>query len=130
MLAGDGDAGRMNLGETRIAEKGATFIRAIGGGDIAPARISRKKKNVAITAGCQNNGIAGEGANRTRAQVACNNAFGVAVDDHQIEHFGLRKHLDFPSRYLAAESLISTKQQLLASLPARVKRARDLSAAE
>ena len=82
MLAGDGDAGRVNLGETRIAEEGATFICAIGGGDIAPARISRKKKDVTITAGCENNGIASEGANHTGAQVACNNPFGVAVDEH------------------------------------------------
>ncbi len=64
MLAGDWDAGRVNLGETRIAEEGATFICAIGGGDIAPARISRKKKDVTITAGCENNGIASEGANQ------------------------------------------------------------------
>src|SRR5438067_9035489 len=112
MLAGDWDAGRMNLGETRIAEKGATSIRPIGGGDIAPARISRKKKNVAITAGCQNNGIAGAGANRTRAQVACNNPFGVAVHDHQIEHLGLRKHRDSAGSYLPAESLVGAKQQL------------------
>src|SRR5438105_11964096 len=130
MLAGDWDAGRVNLGETGIAEEGATFICAIGGGDIAATRISRKKKDVAITAGCENNGIAGNRANRARAEVPRNNPFGVAVDEHQIEHFGLWKHRDSPGRYLPAESLVGAKQQLLASLPARVKGARDLGATE
>src|SRR5207248_5718731 len=103
---------------------------AIGSGYVAAARISREKKDVTIAASCENDGIAGEGANRPGTQVTCGNSFGMTVDQHQIEHFGLRKHLDFSSRYLAAESLVGAKQQLLASLPARVKRARDLGAAE
>ena len=61
MLTSDWDAGGMNLGEAGIAKERATFISAIGGGDVATARVGRKKKNIAVTAGRKNNGIAGEG---------------------------------------------------------------------
>ena len=66
MLAGDWNTGRVNLGEAGVAEEGAAFISAIGSGDIAAARIGRKKKDIAVTAGRENNSIAGKGANRTR----------------------------------------------------------------
>ena len=120
----------MNLGKTGIGEEGATFVGAIGSGDIAAARISREEKDVTVATGGENDSIARDGANRARAQVACDNSLGMTIDQHQIEHFSLWKHFDFPSRYLAAESLVGAEQQLLASLAARVKRARDLGAAE
>ena len=39
MFTADRNAGGMNLSETRVREERALFISAIGGGDIAAARI-------------------------------------------------------------------------------------------
>jgi hypothetical protein len=55
-------------------------------------------------------------------QIAGDNSFGVAIDENEIEHLGLWKHLDGPGGNLPAKRLISAEQKLLASLPPRVKR--------
>jgi len=46
MVTGYWNAGGMNLGEARIATERATFVSAIGGGDVATASIRRKKKTL------------------------------------------------------------------------------------
>ena len=63
-------------------------------------------------------------------QIAGDDSFGVAVDHDKIEHLGLRKHLHRAGRDLAAKRLISAEQKLLAGLAARIKRPRNLRAAE
>src|SRR4029077_9754185 len=54
----------------------------------------------------------------------------LTVDDHHVEHLGLGKHLDCSGGDLAAEGGITAEQQLLAGLPARIKSAGNLRAAE
>ena len=54
----------------------------------------------------------------------------MTVDDYQIEHLRLRKHLHGAGSDLTAKRGITTEQKLLAGLPARVKCARDLCATE
>ena len=120
----------MDLGETGIGEKRAFFVSAIGRGHVAAARVGRKIKNVSVTAGRENNRIASEHFDLSGAQIASDDSFGVTIDNHEIEHFGLRKHLHRAGGDLAAKRLITTEQQLLAGLTARVKRSRDLRAAE
>src|SRR5436305_1892062 len=51
----------MNLGEAGITKERATFISAIGSGDVATACVGRKEKNIAVTAGRENYGVAVEG---------------------------------------------------------------------
>ncbi len=63
-------------------------------------------------------------------QVASHDAARVAVDHDQVQHFGARDHLHLASRYLPFERLVSAQQQLLSGLPARIKGARNLRAAE
>ena len=121
MVTGNGNAGGMNLGETGITEERAAFIGAISGGDIATAGVGRKKENVAVTAGCKNNGIAGEGVDLSSAEVARNNSLGMAVDQHKVEHLGLRKHFYRAESDLPGQCLVGAEQELLASLPARIK---------
>ena|SRR5205085_3534373 len=122
MLAGNGNARGMNLSEARITEKCAPFVGAISGGDIATARVGRKKENVAVTAGCKNNGIAGERIDLARAKIAGDDPLGVTVDQNEIKHFRLWKHFDGAERNLAAERLVSAEQELLTSLPACIER--------
>ena len=54
----------------------------------------------------------------------------MAVDEDEIEHLRLRKHLHGAGGDLAAKRLIGAEQKLLACLSARVKCARNLRAAE
>src|SRR5437588_4421504 len=130
MLTGDRDAGGMNLSEARITKKRAAFVSAIGGGDVASPRVGRKKKNISVTAGGENNGIASEGIDFASTQVAGDDALGMTIDQHEVEHFGLRKHFHGAERNLPAEVLIAPEQQLLAGLAASVKRPRNLRTAE
>src|ERR1044071_5473324 len=102
MLAGNGNAGGMNLRETGITEEGAPFVGAIRGGDIATARVGRKKENVAVTAGRKNNGIAGERIDLARTKIAGDDSLGVTVDQNEIKHFRLWKHFDGAERDLTA----------------------------
>src|SRR5438874_1976988 len=130
MVTGYGNAGGMNLGEAGITEERATFVSAIGGGDVAAARVGRKKKNIAVTPGSENYGIAGEGIDFAGAKVASNDPFGVTIDQNEVEHLGLREHFYRAERDLPAQGLVGTEQKLLAGLAAGVKRPRNLRAAE
>src|SRR6266487_5401149 len=92
MMTGYGDAGRMNLGEARIAEEGTPFVSAIGRGDVAAARVGRKKKNIAVTPGRENYGVAREGLDFPCTKIAGDDALGMTVNQNKVEHLGLRKH--------------------------------------
>src|SRR5438270_5296488 len=120
----------MNLGETRITKKGATFVSAIGGGDVAAAGVGRKEKNIAVTAGRENYGIAGKSIDFAGAKLAGDDSPGVTIDEDEVEHLGLREHFHRAERDLPAEGLIGAEQKLLAGLAASVKRPRDLRPAE
>ena len=121
MLAGHRNAGRMNLGEAGVSEERATFVSAIGGGDVATAGVSRKEKNVAVTASGEHYGITGEGIDFARAKIAGDDSLGVTIYEHEVEHFRLRKHCHSPERDLATERLIGAQQKLLSRLAARIK---------
>src|SRR5579862_2767241 len=66
--------------------------------------------------------------NFTADQVPHNNAFGMPINHYKVEHFGARKHFNRAEANLARQRLVSTQQQLLTSLPARVERSRNLRA--
>src|SRR5437899_7739662 len=113
----------MNLGEAGITKERATFISAIGSGDVATACVGRKKKNIAVTAGRENYGVAGEGIDFAGVQIAGDNSLCVTIDQNKVEHLGLRKHFQRDERDLEDEGLIRREQKLLAGLYAGVKRA-------
>src|SRR5437870_13411723 len=110
----------MNLGEAGITEERATFVSAIGGGDVATARVGRKKKNISVTAGRENYSVAGESIDFAGAQIAGDDPLGMTVNQNKVEHLGLRKHFYRAERNLAAERLISAEQKLLAGLATRL----------
>ena len=122
MFATDRDAGGMNLGEGGIGKERAPFVSAVGGGHIAAAGVGRKVKNVSISAGCEDHSIARVLVDLSRAQAAGDNSLGISIDDHQIEHLCLRKHLDIACGDLATKRLVTTEQKLLTGLSPRVKR--------
>src|SRR6476469_1846098 len=102
MLAGNGNASGMNLSETRITKEGAPFVGAISSGDIATARVGRKKENVAVTAGREDNGVAGDRIDLARAKISGDDPLGVTIDQNEIKHFRLWKHFDSAERDLTA----------------------------
>ena len=120
----------MNLREAGIREKRALLISAISGGDIAAARIRRKIKNVAISAGGEHDSVRRMPVDFSGDQVARDDSFGMSVDQDEIEHLRLRKHLDRAGGDLSAKRLITAEQKLLPGLAACVERARNLRAAE
>ena len=109
MLAAHRDAGRMNLGKTRIREERAFFKSAIRGGHIAAAGIGGKIKNISVTAGSEHDRVSRVLFDLSRTQVAGYDSFGISVDNHQVEHLGLRKHLHAARGDLTAKRLITTE---------------------
>src|SRR6059058_1270331 len=97
----------MNLGETRIGKECSLFVGAVGGGNIAAARIGRQIKHVAVAAGGQHNRVSREPLNLTSPQTASDDALGVAVHQYQVEHLRLRKHLNGAGRDLSAQRLVT-----------------------
>src|SRR5437763_1894305 len=54
----------------------------------------------------------------------------MTVHQNEVEHFGLGKHFHRTESDLAAQRLVSAVQELLASLPARIKRPPNLGPAK
>ena len=70
------------------------------------------------------------GFDRAGHQIARNDPARLAVDHHQVQHLAARVHLHAAGGDLLFERLVRAQQQLLPRLSARVKRARNLHAAE
>ena len=104
MIAADRDAGGMNLRVTRIGEGRALLVGPPGGGDVAALGVGGKIKNIAVAAGGQNHRVGRVGGNGPRDQVARDDAFGMAVDHDQVQHFRARKHFHFAQRQFAGQS--------------------------
>ena len=120
----------MNLGEGWIRKERAPFVSAIGGRDIAAACVSREIKHISISAGREHDSIRCVSFNFSRIQASGHDSLGVSVDNHEVEHFRLGKHLHRAGRDLTAKRLITTEQKLLSGLSARVEGARYLRAAK
>src|SRR5204863_2008805 len=106
------------------------FVSAISRGDVATARVGRKIENVSVAAAGEDDRVARVRLDFSRHQAAGDDPFGVTIDQHEVEHFRLRKHRHRPGGNLAAERLVSAEEKLLAGLATRVKGARNLGAAE
>src|SRR3982074_1534401 len=110
----------MNLRVAGIREKRSSFVRSIGGGDVASPCVGRKIKYVAVSARRKNDRIPGMGADLARDEISDHNPFRVTVDQNQIEHFSSRKHFDCAVPDLTSKGLVSPQQKLLAGLAARI----------
>ncbi len=101
-----------------------------GGGDAAAHGIGGQVVDIDVTAARQNDRISGMALNVSRYEVSDGDAFGLAVNDHQVEHFGAGMNANFSGLDLAAEGLIGSEQQLLAGLAAGKKGAGNLGSTE
>ena len=112
----------MNLREAGVREKRTFFVSAISGGDIATACVGREIKNVAVAASREHDRVGRVLVDLSRDQIPRDDALGMSIDNHQVEHFGLWIHLHGAGGDLTAERLITAEKQLLTGLAARVKR--------
>ena len=130
MVAGHRNARGVNLREARVGEIRSAAIGPPDGGAVRGLGVGRKVKDVAVAAGGQHHRVARIRADRAGPQVAGDDAAGLAVDHHEVEHFGVRVHRHGAGGDLTLERLVGPQQQLLAGLAAGVKRALDLHSAE
>ena len=130
VIARHRNAGRMNLREARIGKQRAAFVRAPDGRAVRSLGVGRKVINVSVAARSEHHGVAHVRFDSPGYQIARHDAARAAVDHHQIQHLGAREHGDASLMHLPLQRLIRAQQQLLPGLPARIKRARHLRAAE
>ena len=130
MIAGDRNAGRVNLGVAGVREERPATISAPDGRDVARFRVGRQVENVAIAAGAEQHGVGGVRLVFAVEQVAGHDAPGPAVDRDEIEHLPPRIELHAAKLHLPHQHTVGAKQQLLARLAAAVERPRHLRSAK
>src|SRR5687767_8398847 len=116
MLTRNGNTGGVDLGVTWIGENSPFFIGAPASGHVAALGVGGEIENISVSARGQDHGVRGVGGNLASDQIADDNAFGMTINNDDIEHFRARIHLNGAKANLAAEGLISSKKQLLAGL--------------
>ena len=80
-----------------------------------------RKKDVSVATSSENDRVGGVGGDGSGVQIADDNAFGVTIDLHEIEHFGARVHFHSTFMDLFLKSLVATDEELLAGLAARIE---------
>ena len=103
------NAGRMDLREAGISKERAFFVSAISRGDVASARVGREVKNISVTAGRKHNRVGRDVVDLTGTQIPGDDSLGVSIDNYNVEHLGLRKHLHCAVGDLSAERLITAE---------------------
>ena len=99
-------------------------------GDIAPFGHCRQVIHIAVAPGAQHDGIRGVRFHLPSRQVSDDDAACQSVYNNQFQHFTASEQLNLAHTNLPHHGLVSTEQQLLAGLSARIKRSRNLSTAE
>ena len=130
VLAGDRDAGRVDLRVAGVGEQRAALVRPPRRRDVRALGVRRQVVDVAVAARAEDHGVGQVRLDLPVEQVAGDDPAGLPVDDDQVEHLRARVHLDRAGADLALEGLVRAEQQLLARLPAGVEGARHLRAAE
>ena len=130
IVATNRDTGWVDLGVAGVCHVGAPLVRAVGGHDIAAHGISGEVKNVSVSPGGEDHRIGGVRGDCTGDEITNDDAFGVSVYDHKIEHLVASVHFDTAFRDFLGEGLIASDQELLTGLAAGVKSAFDLCSSE
>jgi len=113
-----------------VAEAGALLVGAPDGGRVRSLGVRRQVKDVGVTARGQHDGVGDVNAQLAGHHVAGDNAARRSVNDNDVQHVMAVEHFHRAGVDLAFERLVAAEQKLLARLPARIERPRDLSAAE
>ena len=120
----------MDLGVAGVGKQRPALVGAPGRGDVRVHGVGGEVVRRPVAAGRQQHRVPGVLLDLARREVAADDAAGLAVDDHQIEHLAAGQQRHRAGVHLAHQRLIGAEQQLLARLAARVEGARHLRAAE
>ena len=120
----------MNLGVARIGKARPAFVGAPARGDIRTTSVGGEIVNVAVAARGQHDRVGVVPRDLAGLEISNDDALRLTVHDHQIQHLGVGVTLHRAAADHFVQCGIRSKQQLLTSLAARIKRAADLGAAE
>ena len=120
----------MNLCEGRICKQRAPFVSTVRRRDVASSRVGRKIKDVSVSPSGDYDSIRRVPFDFSGAQIPSDDSLGMSLDNHEVEHLRLRKHLHCADSDLTTKRLITSQQELLTSLSTRIKSPRHLRAAE
>ena len=124
------NTGRVYLREAGVGKHRPLLVALPGGRTVGVHRIGREEEDVAVTARGDNHGVCAEPFDFARHEVAGDDAAGLAVNKHQVEHLMARIAFHRPFGYLPVERRISAEQKLLSRLAAGIEGTRYLRAAE
>src|SRR5699024_6321808 len=110
VVAGDRDAGGVDLGVARVGEVGALAVRAPGGGGVAAHGVGGQEVHVAVAAGAQHHHVGGVGLDLAGDHVPHHDASGAAVDHDQFEHLVAGVHLHVAGSDLPLQGLVGAQQ--------------------
>ena len=130
IITAHGNAGWMDLGETRIGESGATLVRPPDRGRIGALRVGRQIVDVAVSTRRQHDRLRHMGLDGAGDEIARDDPTRLAIDHDEIKHLGAWVHCHTTATDLLFQRLIRAEQQLLAGLSARIESPRDLRTAE
>ena len=130
VLARHRDAGGVDLHEARVGEQRAALVGAEGGGDVAGLGVGGQVIGIAIAAGGQQHRVRGVRLQAAVEQVAGDDAARGAVHEDHVQHLAPGQHPHLAGGDLPAERPVSSEQELLAGLAARVEGTRHLRSAE
>ena len=130
VVAGDRNAGRVDLGEAGVGEQGAALVRPPRRGHVRVHGVGREVIDRAVSAGGEDHRVADVALDLAGDQVAGDDAARLAVDDDEVQHLAAGEEPDAALVHLPHLRLIGAEQQLLAGLAAGVERARHLRAAK
>src|SRR4029077_18328801 len=97
----------MNLCERWICEERASFVSAIGRCDVTATRVCRQIEYVAISSAGERDGVGCMPLHFSRAQVPSDNSLGLSIDDYQVQHLCVWKHLHRARGDLATKRLVT-----------------------
>ena len=130
VIARHWNAGRMNLRVARIAKTGPALVGAPTGRDVRAAGVGGQIVDVTVPAGRQNDRIGAVPGDFAGLQIADDDALGMAVDHHQVQHLGVGVGLHPTSSDHLVERRVGPEQELLSGLAPRVEGAGDLGTTE
>ena len=130
MVAGDRDAGGVDLGVAGVGERRALLVGAPDGGGVAALGVGGQVEDVAVAAGGQHHRVGHEGLHLAGDHVPGDDALGHSVHHHQLLHLVAGEHLHLAQADLALQGLVGAQQQLLAGLAPGVEGAAHQGAAE
>ena len=111
----------MNLREAGVGKVGTLLPAGAGSAHVAAHGVGGKEEHAAIATGGEQHGITGIALDFAGHHIAHHDTLGVAIDHHQVHHFGAGVHLDVALADFLLHGLVGTEEQLLTGLAAAVE---------